>query len=181
MQEKIVYLMRGLPSCGKSHTARRLAGDGGVVLETDEYFYVIAGDDPAHYDYSEKLLPKARQWNFERFRRALAQQISPIVVDRGNGLNRETQRYARLAADHEYRVELREPESPWWQELRVLLKYKHVTGEILDQWAEQLAEMSRATHRVPASTIRSWMKSWKHDLSVDEILHYQQPPSPPGA
>ncbi len=26
MSERIVYLMRGLPCCGKSHTARQLAG-----------------------------------------------------------------------------------------------------------------------------------------------------------
>ena len=44
MFEQIVYLMRGLPCCGKSHTARKLAGDQGVVLETDEYFYHCVGD-----------------------------------------------------------------------------------------------------------------------------------------
>ncbi|MBI2479880.1 MAG: hypothetical protein HYV60_14985 [Planctomycetia bacterium] len=35
---KQVYLMRGLPACGKSHTTRRLAGEQGIVLETDHYF-----------------------------------------------------------------------------------------------------------------------------------------------
>lgn len=34
----VVYLMRGLPACGKSHRAKRLAGDKGIVLETDQYF-----------------------------------------------------------------------------------------------------------------------------------------------
>ena len=87
---KQVYLMRGLPACGKSHMARRLAGDDGLVLETDQYFYTQVGEDPGSYDYSDELLPKARQWNLARFREALARQISPIVVDRGNGLNPET-------------------------------------------------------------------------------------------
>jgi hypothetical protein len=36
---KIVYLMRGLSSSGKSHTAKQLAGQTGIVCETDEYFY----------------------------------------------------------------------------------------------------------------------------------------------
>ena len=62
---KIVYLMRGLPSSGKSHTARKLAGQTGIVCETDEYFYTHLGDDPARYDYRPELLEEARQWNFE--------------------------------------------------------------------------------------------------------------------
>jgi len=40
---KTVYLMRGLPSSGKSHTARQLAGQTGIVCETDAG---PAGDDP---------------------------------------------------------------------------------------------------------------------------------------
>jgi hypothetical protein len=172
MDEKIVYLMRGLPACGKSHTARKLAGDAGIVLETDEYFYTQVGDDPERYDYSKDLLPEARRWNFERFVSAIRAGTSPIVVDRGNGLNPETRQYARYAVDRGYRVELKEPESEWWQEIRVLLKYKHVTKEILYQWADRLAEMSRSNHRVPASTIRHWMDKWRYDLTVQDILDY---------
>lgn len=55
MDRPIVYLIRGLPSCGKSFTARKLAGDGGIVLETDQYFYTKVDDDPARYDYREEL------------------------------------------------------------------------------------------------------------------------------
>ncbi len=155
----IVYLMRGLPSCGKSYTARRLAGETGVVLETDEYFYLMVGKDPGRFDYQEDLLPKARQWNFDRFVRAVAAGISPILVDRGNGLNPETRRYAQHAVDHGYEVRLQEPESEWWQEIRVLLKYKKVTREILYE-----------THRVPVETIRHWMDKWRHDLTIEQIL-----------
>jgi predicted kinase len=170
---KTVYLMRGLPSCGKSFTARRIAGELGVVLETDEYFHTHVGTDPAVYDYDEQLLPEARRWNFERFQRAIQEGVSPIVVDRGNGLNLESQRYARYARDHGYSLVLQEPDSEWWQEIRVLLKYKHLTGEVLDRWAEVLAKKSRQTHRVPASIIRRWMQKWRYDLTIDEILDYE--------
>jgi hypothetical protein len=172
MSERIVYLMRGLPACGKSFTARKLAADMGIVLETDQYFYTEVGEDPACYDYSKDLLPDARRWNFERFKRAIQKGISPIVVDRGNGLNVETQQYARYAVDHSYGVELKEPESEWWQEIRVLLKYKKITKDILDQWADRLSELTRSSHRVPASTIRNWMDAWRHDLTVEDILNY---------
>jgi hypothetical protein len=95
------------------------------------------------------------------------------VVDRGNGLNLETKRYASAAVQHGYHVELAEPESEWWQEIRVLLKYKEVTSEILDDWAEQLARRNRQAHRTPVATIRRWMKKWRHDITVDAILNYR--------
>ena len=174
MNRPTVYLMRGLPGCGKSHMAKRLAGDEGVVLETDEYFYTQLGDDPAVYDYSKKLLPEARRWNFERFCQAIERGISPIVVDRGNGLNPETREYAAYGVEHGYAVELAEPDSPWWLELRVLLKYKrYVADELFDRWAEQLAQSTRDTHRVPASTIRHWISRWRHDITVQDILDYE--------
>ena len=174
MSDKLVYLMRGLPACGKSHRARRIVGDGGVVLETDQYFYTQAGDDPGTYDYSDDLLPVARQWNFDRFCAAVAAGDSPIVVDRGNGLNAESARYAKHAVANGYGLVLAEPDSPWWQELRVLLKFKHhVHDELFDVWASKLSEATRDTHRVPASTIRHWMSRWRYDLTVEEILNLE--------
>ena len=170
MADKIVFLMRGLPSCGKSYTAREICTEGGVICETDEYFYTQVGSDPKQYDYHNDLLPEARQWNLERFRQAVDAGISPIVVDRGNGRNQESEAYARYAVNRGYEVELKEPESEWWQEIRVLLKYKQVTREILYEWADRLSEMSKQTHRVPASTIRHWMDHWKPDLTVRDIL-----------
>jgi hypothetical protein len=171
---KIVYLMRGLPAAGNSYTATRLAGDGGVVLETDLCFYTQVGDDPSQYDYDEKLLPVARRWNFERFQDVVGRSACPIVVDRGNGLNSQTQRYARHAVDHGYEVELKEPESPWWQELRVLLKYKsHVADVVFDIWAQKLADRTRTDHRMPVKTIRRWMSYWRHDLTVEQILNHR--------
>lgn len=165
-----VYLMRGLPSCGKSHTAQALAGEHGVVCETDAYFHTEVGEDPARYDYSEELLPQAREWNFRRFVDAIAAGRSPVIVDRGNGRNADTKRYAVHALSHGYEVELKEPESEWWQEIRVLLKYKRTTRKILYAWADALAEKSRSHHRVPAKTIRDWMDKWKHDLTIQDIL-----------
>lgn len=170
---RIVYLMRGLPGCGKSHRARQLAGESGMVLETDVYFYTQVGDDPAAYDYDAALLPTARQWVFEKFQQAISEGTSPIVLDRGNGLNPETRRFAVYAVEQGYQVELAEPDSPWWQELRVLLKYKpYVAEEVFDHWASHLADRTRDGHRVPADTIRRWMKHWRSDLTVEAILSY---------
>ena len=169
MNEKVVYLMRGLPCCGKSKMAKKLVGDDGVICETDEYFYTHVGDDPTRYDYRADLMEAARRWNFQRFREAVNAGISPIIVDRGNGLSLESQLYARYALDRGYQVQLKEPESQWWQEIRALLEHKRSNKEILYQWADRLAEASRRNqHRVPASTIRRRMDHWQHDLTVEE-------------
>ena len=170
--EKVVYLMRGLPATGKSRTAKTLAGENGIVCETDEYFYTQVGGDAKQFDYDDSLMPAARAWNFERFKRSVASADTPIIVDRGNGLTLETKKYAQHAVDNGYRVEIKEPESDWWQEIRVLLKYKTLTGPVLDRWAQELSRYSRSVHRVPADTIRRRMKKWIHGLTVEEILNY---------
>lgn len=172
--ERIVYLMRGLPSCGKSRRARELAGAMGVVCETDEFFYTQVGTSAAKYDYQSDRQQEARDWNFQRFTSAVDANASPIVVDRGNGLNLETKRYATYADDRGYNVVLAEPDSPWWQEIRVLLKYKDHTMPVLQEWAEQLAARNRETHRTPARTILRWMKNWRSDVTVDSILNFRE-------
>ena len=95
---------------------------------------------------------------------------SPVIVDRGNGLNAETQAYILLADDHGYRVEIREPDSPWWQELRVLVRYREfVADELFDQWAIALSVQNSNDHRVPTETILRWMQAWKPDVTVNQI------------
>ena len=145
-----------------------------MVCETDQYFHKPLENGGTKYDYDEARLPAARQWNFDRFAQAIQARISPIVVDRGNGLNEETQRYARYAVAAGYRVELREPESDWWREIKSLLNNKSTSSALLDQWADRLAAMNKTTHRTPRSTIRRWMAHWRHDLTVQEILDYTQ-------
>lgn len=184
MTEKVVYLMRGLPSCGKSTTARKLAGQSGIICETDVYFYTQVGDDPTHFDYRDDLMEEARRWNLERFKKAIDEGISPVIVDRGNSRSLESKVYAQYAIDHGYQVELKEPESEWWQEIRILLKHKRYTRPVLHDWAKRLSELSRQTHRVPASLISDWMDKWKWDLTVQDILDYegeQETPAPPDA
>lgn len=169
MSSRFVYLMRGLPACGKSHAARRLAGEHGVICETDAYFVRRQADGTETYEYSSARLADARRWNFTNFAQAIAAGRSPIVVDRGNGRNRETREYLLYARERGYQVELREPDSPWWGEIRTLLRDPRGNAAALHEWAGRLAEMSCATHRVPVATILDWMSSWRVDLTVDEI------------
>ena len=165
--------MRGLPSCGKSWRARELAGKLGAICETDEFFHTQIGETVEQYSYDAERLAEARDWNFDRFTKAVDANVTPVIVDRGNGLNLETQRYAQYAVDHGYTVLLAEPDSPWWQEIRVLLKYKDHTMPVLEDWSVKLAKKNRFTHRTPAKTILRWMKNWRLDVTVEKILQFQ--------
>ncbi len=98
---------------------------------------------------------------FSSIQDAVNQGISPIVVDRGNGLNLETRQYAAYAVEYGYVVELTEPDSPWWQELRVLLKYKSI-------FATNFSTIGR---RKTLFTNERWASSsiW-HDRKMDAAL-----------
>ena len=167
--------MRGLPSCGKSHRAQRLAGDTGVVFETDEFFFTQVSGDPTRFKYSHALLPKARQWNFARYQEAILQGVSPIIVDRGNSLNEESYHYAKFGKEHGYTLILVEPDSAWWEEIKILLKYKPDTLLPLAKWAETLALMSKNNppyHGVQAEFIYHLMQHWRSDVTVEKILAF---------
>jgi len=166
--------MRGLPGSGKSYAAKYLTGKTGIVCETDQYFYTEVGNDPCSYDYRADLIEAGRRWNFTNFQKALDQGITPIVVDRGNSLSLVSQQYAQYAIDQGYKVAFKEPESTWWQEIRVLLKYKRYTRPVLSAWAERLEQISRPKHRVSAAVILHRMDRWRWDLTVQDILDFHR-------
>lgn len=155
---KTVYLMRGLPGCGKSHRVRRLAGEDGLVLETDEYFYTQVGTASTHYDYDKDLLPAARQWNLGRLRDVLAAGVSPIVIDRGNGLNSETREFAVCAVEGGYTVESAEPVFAMVAGVASVIEVQRICRrQTVRRLGQKLADSTRHADRVPASTIRSWI------------------------
>ena len=84
----------------------------------------------------------------------------------------------RLAIANHYSVSLREPDSEWWQELRVLLKYREHTKPILDAWADKLASLNAETHGVPAADIREMMEAWQSGLTIDDIIRFGEAAGP---
>ncbi len=170
--QKTVHLMRGLPSSGKSYKARMLAGDDGIVCETDAYFVTEVGDDQSSFDFDSNLVPDSKLWNLNRFKDAVKNDCPVIVVDRGNSLSLDSKIFALYAKEFGYDIRLSEPDTPWWQEIRVLLKYKKYNKPILERWALALARMNQQTHQVSAKTIFHWMGRWRYDLTVENILAY---------
>jgi SAM-dependent methyltransferase len=168
-KSKVMVLMRGFPSCGKSKAARKLAKSGGVVFEFDEYFYTQVGEDSSKYDWSSDLLPKAREWNLDRILPAIDSGVSPIIIDSDNEPGRFTKKYVAHAIDRGYQIQFKEPDSTWWRAIRVLLRDKHANAEGLRAWAHALTQMSKTTHRVSVQEMLRRIEKWE-ETSTERIM-----------
>ncbi len=59
--------------------------------------------------------------------------------------------------------------------VRVLSRYRQfIDAKLFCLWATKLADATRDTHRVLVSTIRHWMKNWRHNVTVTGILNYEE-------
>lgn len=98
-----VYILRGLPGCGKSTLAKSLT-DEDRIFESDKY--------PRLYDASGKLLDidllkKSHQWCYDQFCNALLDGTEkPIVISNTSTQIWEYARYMHAAEKHEYAVQI---------------------------------------------------------------------------
>jgi predicted kinase len=137
---KTVYIMRGIPGSGKSTEARQLAGSGGVIHSTDDYFM-----SDGEYRFNVTDLPANHAKNFSSFTNSLRHGVSPIVVDNTNTKTWEYSRYVQQAKKFGYAVEI--------VEMPII--------------SPELAA-SRNTHGVPRDVIAQMINRWQD--TPDELL-----------
>lgn len=174
---KKLLIMRGLPGSGKSYTARQLAGDKGVVYSTDEYFITQIGDDRTKYTFKPTFLADAHKWNLLRAQRAIdkmfnEESLGPVVIDNTNTQAWESHKYVLFASSYGIEVDIVEPTSDWWKEIRPLLGDKKSNRDKLKKWAVFLSEKN--THEVPAFSIEKMMWRWE-EFDVNKILETPPP------
>lgn len=177
---KRLVLLRGLPSCGKSWTANRIADvGGGVVIEFDSYFEREVPGQPrvTESTRSHSELSGPHQWGFSRVQAEIANETSLIVVDNDNRIGANSKGVAAYAGLHNYTVEFAEPESPWWKTLRLLLADKENNSAALADWAQKLCLLSRNTHGMALETIVERMENWKVDLTLSDLLTWDEAPT----
>ncbi len=134
---KVLIIMRGISGSGKSTLAQQLKGVSGVVFSTDEFFH----DQEGKYNFDATKLGVNHSKNRKRTEEAMKQSISPIVIDNTNTRYEEAKPYVLLAQKYGYKVEVREPDTPW--------KFN----------AEELAK--RNTHGVPLEAIKRMLSRWE--------------------
>ena len=173
MQKKLIIL-RGLPFCGKSYTAKELASKNtdAIILSTDEYWYKInKPDKPEEYSFSPRFLGDAHNWNQQRAHRLIEQGSPYLIIDNTNTTAKEfCCDYLRYAHFQDYEIEIREPSSPQWLEIEKLLYNKRDNKKALKDWSHKLAEGSKGIHDVPFFAIERMIWRWEVDLTPEKVL-----------
>ena len=96
-EEKILYIIRGVPGSGKSTLAHKLTDN---VVEADQYFY----DDKGNYNWSADKLNQAHNWCFYTVKKYMEEGRDKIAVANTFVKNRDYKRYVELAKDFDYKV-----------------------------------------------------------------------------
>jgi predicted kinase len=103
MDDKILYLMRGIPGSGKSVVAQMIAnGTNGLICSTDDYWL----DEDGNYLFDSNRLGDAHKGNQRKVAEAMGRGESSIIVDNMNIQARVLTPYLTLASLFGYTVQV---------------------------------------------------------------------------
>ena len=95
--EKILYIVRGLPSSGKSTFAKTLTSN---VFEADHYFY----DNDGNYNFIPSEIKQAHKECQDFVRYAMESSIEKIAVSNTFTQEWEMKPYFEMAKEYGYKV-----------------------------------------------------------------------------
>jgi predicted kinase len=164
-----LYILRGVPSSGKSFRARQLVdNDKSKIFSADLFFSPTEDMEEYRREWCVEKLHAAHSWCKSGVQNAMQLGVSPIVVDNTNIKRRDFMPYIDLAKQYQYRYEIRESESPWWAEIRPLLENTQKNEKLLAKWASKLANgfkygdiVIKNSHGVPEATILRMLMSFQ--------------------
>lgn len=165
MIDKQVYILRGLPSSGKSTFAKSLQElHRGNVFSTDN-FYMINGE----YKWEGALICDAHKWNQLCFLKAAREGHPVLVVDNTNTTYKELEPYVKIAYRYGYNIQVIEPTTPWAFDVQECAKRNthgfHIEGiqRMKDRWEP---------YEVVMDKIAGFIKS---ERALQTILHVVSP------
>jgi adenylate kinase family enzyme len=146
-------IVRGLPGSGKSTLSGKIYKDTlegkewpltdghGDIYSTDDYFM-----HNGEYTFNGRQLTKAHDWNRARVERAIDNEYDIVIVDNTNTQFWEMAAYIEYALDHDYVIEVVEPQTEWAFDPPELFK--------------------RNTHGVPMEAILKMKSRWDSLISL---------------
>jgi NEDD4-binding protein 2 len=166
MENNILYIMRGVPGSGKSYRALQLVGCKDNIFSADKWFSPTENPDEYKKNWKAEKLFAAHSWCQTSLGKAMEKGITPLAVDNTNIKPRDIKPYIALAEKHKYIPIIEESQSPWWLEIRQLMKDDK--KEDIAQWAKKLAEgfdyngvVIKNVHGVPEETILRMLTSFQ--------------------
>ena len=146
--EKTVYIMRGVPGCGKSTYVTQLSTSDSTCICSADNFFLFNGK----YNFDPRKIGEAHQYCLSVFIDALITGISAIFVDNTNSTLWEYQNYLKLARCWGYRV-------------RIIEIVCRNTGEL------QIFH-ARNKHNVPyEACLRMWRR-WERDPNAELVADH---------
>ena len=146
-KEKVLFVLRGISGSGKSTLSKQLAGKDGAIFSTDDLFI---NPSTGKYEFNPKMLGKNHSMNLRLSVEAMAKGITPIVIDNTNTRFNEMFPYVEAAQQYGYKVEFKEPVTPWAWDADELFK--------------------RNTHGVPRESIQRMIDRFEKDPTVEKVL-----------
>jgi len=97
---KTVYIISGVPGCGKSTIAKQIAGETGVVCEADAFHYTKDGV----YDWKPENVKSSHEKCFLKFKNAIDDGVEIVINSNTNTTVKEWANYNDYAIENGYTV-----------------------------------------------------------------------------
>lgn len=166
---KVLVLMRGLPSSGKSTRAKELSGgDDTIICSADDFF----GETNEEYvkNWCIEQLGNAHNWCRKNAKMLMQRQVPLVIVDNTNTVFREMMPYFDMAVQYQYNVRVEEPTSPWWvEQIAPYLVEKEKNRKHLEKMCQFLVAKNAETHQVPLASMLKMMFRFAPNVTFDDL------------
>ena len=98
--DKVLYIIRGLPSSGKSTLGNEMVGKE-YNIAADDYFYTKGNGT---YAFDRNLLYQAHSWCFKKLESLMEEAIPKLALSNTSTRERDVNTYIALAKKHGYKA-----------------------------------------------------------------------------
>lgn len=165
---KVMVLMRGCPGSGKSYQATNIlkmcyknADVDEFIFSTDKFF---TNKHTNKYNFNRSKIAQAHQWNLEKVKNAVFNEITPVIIDNTHVEAWEMEDSIKLGVNNGYWIEILEP---------------------ISEWAWEGTELAKKNvHNVSLNTILRFVHRYDHYINIENIftrfkLKYSKNNQPP--